>query len=652
MNRNDIISALQDLRAKEYSRVEFDEHKPFKVGLVYPNTYFVGMSNLGMQIIYEELNERPSSVAERYFLPNLKNLKYYEKFRLPLMSVETQRPLNECQLVGIDITFEMDYFNIPVLLKLGRIPVQRKHRIEKDPIVIAGGPCATFNPEPVSDFFDAFLVGEGEGLISRIAAVVEEGRAEGVSRMTILERLHELEGVYVPQFYEAFFDETGQFKGYRYTGHFAEAHKSTFLEEQQTQADLIEGKQLRLDSLEEELNQIGLIEAKQPRVDSLEAQGTGDDAIEGNNNSTVSMALAGVKRVKRHWQPLERLGETVVATDYTEFGAMYIVEVARGCGRHCRFCMAGYCYRTPRVRQLELLKAGVDRAAQLGKKVGLMGAAISDYPEIDELVAYIRSKGLRYSCASLRADSLTQDVVDGLAASGQQTITLAPEAGSERLRRVINKGISNEALMKAVTLAAKGGIPHIRLYIMIGLPTETEEDIDAIVEMANTVYNHMVEVGCKGRLTLSVNPFIPKPFTPFQWMPMADQKEVSKKLNYIKKSLQKNRRIEVLVESPKEAYVQGVLARGDRRLGEVLVAAVEAGGAQGASKQFKQACKDLGYPMEDELYRQRDLDEVLPWSMLDMNLKEDYLAKEWAQSLNEAYTAPCMPHCKRCGVCE
>lgn len=612
MNRNEIISALQDLRAKEYSRVEFDEHKPFKVGLVYPNTYFVGMSNLGMQIIYEELNERPSSVAERYFLPNLKDLKYYEKFRLPLMSVETQRPLNECQLVGIDITFEMDYFNIPVLLKLGRIPVQRKHRIEKDPIVIAGGPCATFNPEPVSDFFDAFLVGEGEGLISRIAAVVEEGRAKGVSRMTILERLHELEGVYVPQFYEPLFDETGRFKGYRYTGHFAEAHKSTFLEEQQTQADL----------------------------------------IEGDNNSTVSMALAGVKRVKRHWQPLERLGETVVATDYTEFGAMYIVEVARGCGRHCRFCMAGYCYRTPRVRQLELLKAGVDRAAQLGKKVGLMGAAISDYPEIDELVAYIRSKGLRYSCASLRADSLTQDVVDGLAASGQQTITLAPEAGSERLRRVINKGISNEALMKAVTLAAKGGIPHIRLYIMIGLPTETEEDIDAIVEMANTVYNHMVEVGCKGRLTLSVNPFIPKPFTPFQWMPMADQKEVSKKLNYIKKSLQKNRRIEVLVESPKEAYVQGVLARGDRRLGEVLVAAVEAGGAQGASKQFKQACKDLGYPMNDELYRQRDLDEVLPWSMLDMNLKEDYLAKEWAQSLNEAYTAPCMPHCKRCGVCE
>ncbi len=190
------------------------------------------------------------------------------------------------------------------------------------------------------------------------------------------------------------------------------------------------------------------------------------------------------RRVLRRHAPLVRGGETVVATDFTEFGAMYIVEVARGCGRHCRFCMAGYCYRKPRVRPLEILKAGVDRAAELGKKVGLMGAAISDYPEIDALVRYIRSKGLRYSCASLRADSLTADVVQGLADSGQQTITIAPEAGSERLRRVINKGITNDDLRHAVTLAAGAGIPHIRLYIMVGLPTETEEDIDAIMRLS------------------------------------------------------------------------------------------------------------------------------------------------------------------------
>lgn len=466
----------------------------------------------------------------------------------------------------------MDYFNIPQLLKLGRVPVKRVHRIERDPIVIAGGPCATFNPEPLSDFIDAFIIGgEGEELISEILTVIEDGRLNHTSRSEILMDLSKLPGVYVPELYEPQYDESGDFAGYK----------------------------------------------------------------------------VPTPRVTRHWRQLESVGETVIATDYTEFGAMYIVEVARGCGRHCRFCMAGYCYRTPRLRRLDLLKAGVDRAAELNKKVGLMGAAISDYPDIDELVNYIRSKGLRYSCASLRADSLTQAVVDGLAASGQQTITIAPEAGSDRLRRVINKGISNEDMHKAVTLAAKAGIPHIRLYIMVGLPTETDEDIEAIVTMANDVFGYMQDAGCKGRLTLSVNPFIPKPFTPFQWMPMANQKEVTKKLNSIKKALGKNRRIEVLVESPKEAYIQGVLARGDRRLGEIIAWAAENGGA----KAFKNACREFDYDMDRALYRERELTEPLPWDMLDMQLAEGYLATEWQRSLTETYTAPCQAGCRRCGVC-
>lgn len=577
VTRNDILNGLQSLRAKEVSRIESNPHKPFKVGLVYPNTYFVGMSNLGLQIIYEEVNQRESSCGERYFLPPNSELRDYEKHRLPLMSVETQRPLNECDVIGIDITFEMDYFNIPVLLKLGRVPVKRIHRIERDPIVIAGGPCATFNPEPISDFIDAFIIGEGEELVSRVLDVIEQGRNEQWLRSDILLALSKVGGVYVPALYEPQFDEAGQFVGY------------TFSETQ----------------------------------------------------------VNDVPRVTRHWKSLDIVGETVIATDFTEFGAMYIVEVARGCGRHCRFCMAGYCYRTPRVRRLELLKEGVDRAAALNKKVGLMGAAISDYPDIDELVTYIRSKGLRYSCASLRADSLTQAVVDGLAASGQQTITIAPEAGSDRLRRVINKGISNEDMAKAVKLAAKAGIPHIRLYIMVGLPTETDEDILSIVSMAEDVYSYMQEAGCKGRLTLSVNPFIPKPFTPFQWMPMAHQKEVTKKLNTIKKALSKNRRIEVLVESPKEAYIQGVLARGDRRLGDIILAAVEAGGP----KQFKRACSEFHYDMEGALYTERGLEDPLPWDMLDMQLADGYLAAEWRRSLTEVYTAPCQVGCKRCGVC-
>ena len=575
MNRKDLIDRLQELYKDEDSRVTVNPHAGQKVAIVYPNTYFVGMSNLGLHIIYEEINLRNDSVCERIFLPEKKELEAYDKTKTPLMSVETQRPMHQFDVVAFDVTFEMDYFHIPLMLRHGRVPIMGKDRTEFDPIVIAGGPCATFNPEPFADFIDAFIIGEGEGIVSRVLDIIRDGKMEGLDRHAILRQLANISGVYVPSLYVPIYSDDGEFKGY----------------------DIAEG---------------------------------------------------APTTIKRHFEMLTSGGETVVATNYTEFGAMYIIEVARGCGRHCRFCMAGYCFRVPRVRPLEILKEGVDRAEKLGKKVGLMGAAISDYPEVDELVTYIRSKDMRYSCASLRADSLTQAVVDGLADSGQKTITIAPETGSERLRRVINKGISEEHLQNAATLSAKSGIQHMRLYIMIGLPTETDEDIEAIVGLAERTQAHMAEVGCKGRLTLSINPFIPKPFTPFQWMAMDNQKTVEKKLQYIKKALQKNRRIEVLVESPKEAYIQGVLARGDRRLGAVLAACA----ADRGSKSFKAEMKAAGLDMDAMNYRERSFDEFLPWSHLDMGMDDGYLEMEWKRSVDEAYTPPCVQGCKRCGVCK
>ena len=575
MNRKDLIDRLQELYKDEDSRVTVNPHAGQKVAIVYPNTYFVGMSNLGLHIIYEEINLRNDSVCERIFLPEKKELEAYDKTKTPLMSVETQRPMHQFDVVAFDVTFEMDYFHIPLMLRHGRVPIMGKDRTEFDPIVIAGGPCATFNPEPFADFIDAFIIGEGEGIVSRVLDIIRDGKMEGLDRHAILRQLADISGVYVPSLYVPIYSEDGEFKGY----------------------DIAEGVP---------------------------------------------------KTIKRHFEMLTSGGETVVATNYTEFGAMYIIEVARGCGRHCRFCMAGYCFRVPRVRPLDILKEGVERAEKLGKKVGLMGAAISDYPEVDELVNYIRSKDMRYSCASLRADSLTQAVVDGLADSGQKTITIAPETGSERLRRVINKGISEEHLQNAATLSAKSGIQHMRLYIMIGLPTETDEDIEAIVGLAERTQAHMEKVGCKGRLTLSINPFIPKPFTPFQWMAMDNQKVVEKKLQYIKKALQKNRRIEVLVESPKEAYIQGVLARGDRRLGAVIAACA----ADRGSKSFKSEMKAAGLDMDNMNYRERSFDEFLPWSHLDMGMQEGYLEMEWKRSLDEAYTPPCAKGCKRCGVCK
>ena len=575
MNRKDLIDRLQELYKDEDSRVTINPHAEQKVAIVYPNTYFVGMSNLGLHIIYEEINLHPSSVCERIFLPEKKELDAYDKTKTPLMSVETQRPMHQFDVVAFDVTFEMDYFHIPLMLRHGRVPVMREDRTGFDPIVIAGGPCATFNPEPFADFIDAFIIGEGEGIVTAVLERIRKGRENGESREETISALAQIGGVYVPVLYTPQYDDNDRFIGY----------------------DIADGTP---------------------------------------------------KTIRRHFEPLTSGGETVIATNFTEFGAMYIIEVARGCGRHCRFCMAGYCFRVPRVRPLDILKEGVDRAEKLGKKVGLMGAAISDYPEVDELVTYIRSKDMRYSCASLRADSLTQAVVDGLADSGQKTITIAPETGSERLCRVINKGISEENLRTAAQLSAKSGIQHMRLYIMIGLPTETDEDIDAIIGLAERTQAHMAEVGCKGRLTLSINPFIPKPFTPFQWMAMDHQKSVEKKLQYIKKSLQKNRRIEVLVESPKEAYIQGVLARGDRRLGKVLAAcALDRG-----SKSFKSEMKKAGLDMDDCNYRERKFEDYLPWSHLDMGLRNGYLEQEWQRAVDEAYTPPCMEGCKRCGVCK
>ena len=575
MNRKDLIDRLQELYKDEDSRVTINPHAEQKVAIIYPNTYFVGMSNLGLHIIYEEINLRNDSVCERIFLPEKKELEAYDKTKTPLMSVETQRPMHQFDVVAFDVTFEMDYFHIPLMLRHGRVPVMSEERTSFDPIVIAGGPCATFNPEPFADFIDAFIIGEGEGIVTAVLERIRKGRENGESREETIAALAQIDGVYVPALYTPQYDENDRFVGY----------------------DIADGA---------------------PKI------------------------------IRRHFEPLTSGGETVIATNFTEFGAMYIIEVARGCGRHCRFCMAGYCFRVPRVRPLDILKEGVDRAEKLGKKVGLMGAAISDYPEVDELVNYIRSKDMRYSCASLRADSLTQAVVDGLADSGQKTITIAPETGSERLRRVINKGISEEHLQNAATLSAKSGIQHMRLYIMIGLPTETDEDIEAIVGLAERTQAHMAEVGCKGRLTLSINPFIPKPFTPFQWMAMDNQKTVEKKLQYIKKALQKNRRIEVLVESPKEAYIQGVLARGDRRLGAVLAACA----ADRGSKSFKAEMKAAGLDMDEMNYRERSFDEFLPWSHLDMGMDEGYLEMEWKRSVDEAYTPPCVQGCKRCGVCK
>lgn len=544
------------------------------MAICYPNTYAVGMSNLGMQLIYAEVNRRMDWLCERAFLPDAKLAALYAKERLPLLTIENHRPLCDFEIIGLSVSFEMDYFNVPALLERGHVPVLAADRGEKDPLVVMGGPVAFFNPEPLTPFVDICLVGEGERLIHAFLDAYTDGRKENLPRRELLRHLTSVPGVYVPSLYRHEYNGDGTLK-------------------------------------------------------------------------TITAEQGAPQRVRRQWHELTSPGETVISTPHTEFGGMYLVEIARGCGRHCRFCMAGYCYRRPRVRPLSYVKEAVLRGKALGKKIGLMGAAISDYPYIDELVEFIRSHDLAFSCASLRADSITPVLVRGLAESGQKTITLAPEAGSTHMRDVINKGITEEHLLHSIDLATAAGIRHVRLYIMIGLPMETDDDMEGIVLMTRRVQKHMAAIGNKGNITLSINPFIPKPCTPFQWAAMADKKTVERRLAYIKKSLGKDRQIEILSEPLRQCYIQGVLARGGRRIGDVLALAHRYGGVKG----WKRAVKELGIDENACLYAERPVGALMPWSVLDTGISDAYLARELEQARRGAFTKPCFDGCRRCGLC-
>ncbi len=566
---------LQQLLAEEQGYYRYPPGTRTKFALVYPNSYFVGMSNLGLHIIYDLLNKRDDTACERIFLPDRDKIRQYENTRTPIMSVESQLPLYDFALIGFVLSFEMDYFNLVKILELGKVKLRCEERGEKDPIIMAGGPCATFNPEPLSQIVDVFVIGEGEVIMPALLDAYHEARAEGLGRQETLLHLAKVPGVYVPALYEHRYDEEG-----------------------------------RLQEIE---------------------------------------ALPGAPaRISRQWvQDLDEYpAHTVVVTDNTEFN-FYLIETARGCGRHCRFCMAGYCFRRPRNRSLDVIHQEVQEALGYGKRIGLMGAAISDYPEIDELCRDILGEGLSMSVASFRADSVTEELVESLARSGLKTLTIAPEAGSVRMRAVINKGIEEKHIFNTVKLGLAAGIKNFKLYIMIGLPFEQEEDIEAIIELANRVKDYMEAEGSKGTLTLSVNPFIPKPFTPFQWLPMADRKEVEQKLKLLEKTLRKRKQIVVNVESPKEAYVQGVISRGDRRIGEALLKACEMGG----SKAFKKALKEMGINAEEYLYRKRQEDELFPWERLDMGFRREYLYAELKRAEELKPTLPCFDNCHRCGVC-
>ena len=532
---------------KEKGTVFKDWGGRIHIALVYPNSYYLGMSSLGFQTIYGFLNSYKNIVCERVF--------WEPKRRLldEPVSLETQRPLSDFDVIAFSIYYELDYFHVVQIFKAGGIPIFAADRDESHPLVMAGGPCVTANPEPLSSIFDCFAIGEGEAVLPQFISILSE-RFQG-KKGDLLQGLASLPGVYVPVYY----------------------------------------------------NGIPVIRQWLKDLDSV----------------TTS---------------------SVILTPDTELSDIRLVEIARGCGRGCRFCLAGFWSRPFRFRSVDKIITQAADSLKCDKKIGLLAAAVSDYPYIDELVWRLRQLGAILSVSSLRIRPLSGVLLSALARSGAQTVSLAPEAGSERLRQFINKCVTEDDIMNAVDMIVMQGLRHIKLYFMIGLPTESEDDIEELIKLTLVLKSRIEKSGC--RLAVTVEPFVPKPGTPFQWLPMAPVEVLKHRMKRINNMLAKNG-VEIRAESINWSLVQGLLSRGNFRLGAVL--AHMKGNTFAA---WRQALERFEIDTQPYLHRELLLDQPLPWSKVVSGVTSDYLVDELEEARRGVETTSCpLKNCHRCGVC-